>query len=331
MSKKFLTILGARPQIIKFDPELKNQVVCYTGQHFSESMKDVFFKGLNLPKPDYDLGETTLGGMTNGIMEVIEKEKPHYVIVYGDTRSTLAGAIASLYKNVPLIHIEAGCRSFNDKMPEERIRTLVDDVAIIHFAPSLSAKEYLERDNKNVSVYNVGATQIDAMHINCFPTTKPEDAGKYVVATIHRESNANVESLQAIMDGFGKSSKNIRLYAHPRTTELLKAINVPKNVEIKDPIPYKEMINEVAFAEKVITDSGGLQVEAFYLRVPCITLRLETEWMETVDQGWNVLVGTDSNKIARELDSSKPRAGGNQYEFGGGDARRKIRLILESL
>jgi len=330
--KKFLTVIGNRPQLIKYDKEFK-QILVYTGQHYDELLKDVFFKGLEIPKPDYDLGETELGAMIDKIMIVLDKEKPNYVIVYGDTRSTLAGAMAAYYKNIPIIHIEAGCRSFNTKMVEERIRAIVDEIALIHFTPSQKCKEYLEMDYKKVNVYNVGATQIDTM-FSTFPTKKPKDAYKYVVATIHREENLFEEPLKAIFTALEASNREIRLYAHPRlkqTLEAQKSLEIPKNVKLLPPLPYKKMINEIAFADRVITDSGGLQVETFFLRRPCITLRNETEWPETVVQRWNILVGTDKDKIVKSLIDNLKRGEGEMNCYGSGDSKKKIRLILNNL
>jgi UDP-GlcNAc3NAcA epimerase len=329
--RKFLTVIGNRPQLIKYDKEFK-QVMIYTGQHYDKLLKDVFFEGLEIPKPDYDLSETDLGAMIDRIMIIIDHERPDYVIVYGDTRSTLAGALAAYYKNIPVIHIEAGCRSFNDKMIEERIRKMVDEIAIIHFAPSQKCKEYLELDDKKMDVYNVGATQIDAM-FQTFPTIKPKDAYEYYVATIHREENVTKkENLENILKAFAESNKNIELYLHPRTKLALEKFNLelPRNVIAKQPLGYRDMIHRVAFAEKIITDSGGLQVEAFFLRRPCVTLRNETEWTETVDTNWNILTGTNVNKIVEAI-NAKMYGHGENLIYGNGGARKKIRLILENL
>lgn len=329
--KKFLTIIGNRPQLVKLDTKLKSTLV-YTGQHYDEMMKDTFFKGLKIKKPNYDLGETELGPMIIKLTEVVEKEKPDYIIVYGDTRSTYAGAIVSLEQNIPLIHIEAGCRSGDDKMIEERIRKVVDRIAIIHFAPSESCTERLE-NQMNTSVYNVGATQIDSMYKNVFPTKKPKDAGSYCVATIHRDFNVDdKENLTNIFEALEESGETIKLYLHPRTKKAIDKfkIKVSDNVKLLDPVGYKEMINSLAFSKKCITDSGGLQVEAFFLRVPCVTLRNETEWVETVDTGWNKLVGVNKQKIISAI-KEKFRGDSDQYVYGGGDANKKIRLILENL
>ena len=329
--KKFLTIIGNRPQLIKLDNKFK-QVVVYTGQHHDKCLKDVFFRGLKIPKPQYDLNEIKLGRMIDRLIPIIKKEKPHYIIVYGDTRSTLAGTMAALSENIPLIHIEAGCRSFNERMPEERIRKIVDEIALIHFTPSIECKERLEKNLKHTNVYNVGATQIDSM-FTTFPTKRFKDAYKYCVATIHRESNTEKEPLKAILRAFGASESKIRLYIHPRTQKVINRykIIIPKNVKLLKPIPYKKMINEIAFADKIITDSGGLQVEAFFLRRHCITLREETEWTETVDQGWNRLVGTNEKKIVSALKETFKRGTGDMYVYGQGDAKDKIRMILENL
>ncbi len=325
--KKYLTIVGTRPQIIKLDKDFK-QTLVYVGQHYDKNLKDKFFTGLHLKKPDYDLGKTELGSMIDAIINVIKKEKPDYVIVYGDCRSTLAGAVAAYYENIPVIHIEAGCRCGNMKMIEERIRILVDEIASVHFTPSELTKKRLE-ENYNIAVFNVGATQLDTM-FSTFPTKKPKDAYKYQVLTIHRDFNATVERLKAITDGLSHSKHIIRFYAHPRLQGLLKGLKLPKNIKILKPIPYKKMINEIAFAEKVITDSGGLQVEAFFLRRPCLTLRDETEWEETVDSGWNKLVGADTVLIKRWINETW-RGRADMEVYGKGEAKKKIRLLLENL
>lgn len=329
--KKFLTIVGNRPQLIKLDRKLK-QVLVYTGQHYSETLKDVFFKGLKLPKPDYDLGETDLGKMVDKLIPIVRKEKPDYIIVYGDTRSTLAGCMVAIHEGIKLIHIEAGCRCGDDTMIEERIRTIVDDYATIHFAPSESCAERLNRNLKNTYVYNVGSTQIDTMWESVFPTKRPKDAYKYSICTIHRDFNLNWHNLSSIFEAFQESNKKIELYAHPNLENVLDKMNIilPKNVKLKKPLPYKKMINRVAFANKVITDSGGLQVEAFYLRRPCITLRYNTEWQETVDSGWNKLCGPNKEEILKAINTTFVGRELNTI-YGTGQAKLKIRTILQSL
>lgn len=329
--KKFLTVVGNRPQLVKLDTEFKSTLV-YTGQHYDAMLKDAFFKGLKIKKPKYDLGETELGPIISKLTDVVKKEKPDYMIVYGDTRSTYAGAIVSVEQDIPLIHIEAGCRSGNDRMIEERVRKLVDSVAIIHFAISEEGAERLESQG-HTNVYNVGATQIDSMYKNVFPTKKPKDAYQYCVATVHRDFNVdNKENLELIFEAFEESGETIELYLHPRTKKAIEKfkINVPSNVKLLDPVPYKEMINRLAFSKKCITDSGGLQLESYFLRIPCVTLRYDTEYHEAVNNGWNRLVGVNKERIVYSI-KEKFRGNSDQYSYGGGDANKKIRLILENL
>lgn len=331
--KKFLLLAGNRPQLVKASGLLKKFkcVFVYSGQHYSKEMKDVFFKGLKIRKPDYDLKTTELGKMIDSFTVIVQKEKPDYIIVYGDTRTTLAGAIVSLYLNVPLIHVEAGCRSFNNTMIEERIRTLVDDVALIHLTPSESTREYLLTKGK-LNVFNVGATQIDTMHDYVFPTKRPKDAFTYHVATIHRQENLDKNKLSSILLALAEAEKEVRLYVHPNTRKFIKQnkIVVPKNVKFLKPLPYKEMINQVAFADKVITDSGGLQVEAYYLLRPVIILRNETEWQEILDKGINLLCGSDYNRITEAL-RKEYKMPQEHSVYGVGTANDKIKIILQSL
>jgi len=326
--KKFVTIIGTRPQLIKYDRELKQKLV-WTGQHYDKLLSNVFFKGLKIPRPDYVLAQTELGAMIDGITPILKKEQPDYVIVYGDCRTTLAGAMAAHYMNIPIIHIEAGCRSYNDSMIEERIRIAVDNLSSVFFTSSEKAKDLLISQGK-ARVFFVGATQIDTM-FSIFPTKKPKDAYKYRIMTLHRDFNIESKSsLENIMGGVSKSDMSIELYTHPHTKKNLKKFNIaiPKNVSIKRPLGYKQMINRMAFADKVITDSGGLQVEAFVLRRPCITLRNDTEWTETVEQGWNILVSPDG---IGEYINKTWRGKGDWQVYGVAQAKKNIRIYLENL
>ncbi len=321
--KKYLTIIGSRPQYIKLDNSFKT-ILVDTGQHYSPELK-----ARKIRKPKYQLGETDLGKMVTKLVKILEKEKPDYVIVYGDTRSTLAGATAAVHEGVPIVHIEAGCRSYNNNMPEERIRKWVDETADIFMCPSEKTKEYLELQGK-INVFNVGATQLDAMVKEVFPTKKPKDAYKYFVATVHRHENLNKYALKKIFRGM-ECDELIELYLHPHTRKVIKLDNiaVPKNVKLFKPLPYKEMINRIAFAKGVLTDSGGLQVETLFLGTPCITLRNETEWVETLDYN-NVLVGTDTERIKYAIATTR-RVLKRDLSYGEGNANKKIKLILESL
>jgi len=329
--KKFLTIAGARPNLIKLDNKLK-QVLVWTGQHYDKEMKDIFFSGLKLPKPKYDLGVTELGEMTDKISKIIEKEKPDYVIVYGDTRSALAGTMSAYYNNVKVIHIEAGMRSGNDNMIEERIRKIIDDIACIHFTVCQEDKENLEMDYKKTQVYNVGAVQIDTMRKSVFPTKLPKDAYKYSVLTIHRDFNVNKENLEEIFSALETWGKKVEFYCHPRTALFIKKnkLELPKNITILPPCSYKQMINRLAYAERVLTDSGGIQLEAYYLRRPCVTLRYDTEWHETANSGWNFLTGPSKERILLALNNNIRGKGEWEY-YGVGKAKENIRLYLENL
>jgi len=323
---KYLTIIGTKPQIIKYI-DLGEPLV-WTGQHYDKNMKDIFFSGLKIKKPDYDLGETELGGMIEALQGVLRKEKPDYVILYGDCRSTLAGAISALYEGVKIIHIEAGCRSGNDTMIEERIRKLVDKMADLHFAPSEEAEQRLLNDY-HTNVYKVGATQLDTM-FQTFPTKKPKNFYKYRVLTLHRDFNTdNKKRLQAIFKALGQSDMPIKFFCHPRTEAKIKEfkIQLPDVIKKYKPISYKKMIQEIAWAEKIITDSGGIQVETNFLRRPCLTLRDDTEWTETVTGGWNILVNADT--IGEHLNTTF-RGKGDQTIYGNGQAKLKIKLILQN-
>ena len=316
---------------MKLDKAFPSTLV-WTGQHFSKELKDIFFEGLSIKKPDYDLGVTELGEMIDKLIPILRKEKPDYVIVYGDTRSTLAGALACLHENIKLVHIEAGCRSYNDNQIEERIRKVVDEIACIHFAPSQNTADYLSDRGKQY-VMNVGAAQIDAMW-KTFPTKRPKDAFKYYVCTIHRAETIQAENkLTSIFEALNESGVPIRLYLHPHTEKMIKkyGIKINDTITIKKPIGYKKMINEIAFANKVITDSGGLQVEAFFLRRPCVTLREETEWKETVELNWNRLVGYDKTKILSAINETNVKRTGLNDVYGYGKTNDKIRLTLQGL
>jgi len=321
---KYLSIIGTRPQVIKYID--LGEPLIWVGQHYDKNMKDIFFSGLKIKKPTYDLGETELGKMIDAIQPILRKEKPDYVIVYGDCRSTLAGAISALYEGIRIVHIEAGCRSGNETMIEERIRVLVDKMSDIHFTPSEEAEKRL-LNNYHTEVYNVGATQIDTM-FETFPTKKPKNFYKYRVLTLHRDFNVDdKEKLESIIKSLSGSNLPIKFFCHPRTEAKLKNIKLPSCIKLYKPVPYKKMIQEIAWAEKVITDSGGLQVEAYFLRRPCLTLRNDTEWQETVDTGWNILV--DSDTISKHINTVF-RGNGDQTIYGNGNAKRKIKLILEN-
>lgn len=347
---KIITVIGARPQFIKAAPvskvlrEKNIEKIVHTGQHYDDNMSKVFFDELNIPKPDYNLnigsgshGYQT-GMMLAKIEEIILNEKPDAVMVYGDTNSTLAGALAASKLLIPVIHVEAGLRSFNMSMPEEQNRILTDHISEILFCPTNTAVENLNNEGISENIYNVGDVMLDAILYFKKNASKCSDSikklvhrsDKYILATIHRAENTNCpDKLKMIIEAFGESKKNIILPLHPRTRKYFEQYNikVSDNIDIIDPVGYLEMIFLEDNANKIVTDSGGVQKEAFFLKKPCITLREETEWVETVEEGWNVLTGSDRCKIIDAINNFTP-AKEQHNIFGEGNASQNINDIL---
>jgi UDP-GlcNAc3NAcA epimerase len=311
---KILTVIGARPQFIKASVVSREFVahgiveeVVHTGQHFDANMSDVFFAELEMPRPAHHLG---IGGGTHGqntgrMIEAIEKvliaSRPDWVLVYGDTDSTLAGALAAVKLHIPVAHVEAGLRSFNRAMPEEINRILTDHSASLLFAPTEGAVRHLAREGiDGARVQRVGDVMYD---VALFFGKKAEQCSRildvieleprqFVLATIHRAENTdNEDRLKAIFEGFHEFGQRIIMPLHPRTRGRLAsfAIPVPVNVQLVDPVGYLDMVMLEKNAALVATDSGGVQKEAFFYEVPCVTLRDETEWVELVQAHWNVL------------------------------------------
>jgi len=353
MKIKILTILGARPQFIKagtLSREMSkyneiNEVIVHTGQHYDSNMSDIFFEEMHIPKPNYFLGiggkshGTMTGEMIEKIEEVAFKEKPDYLIVYGDTNSTLAGAIVASKLDIILVHIEAGLRSFNMKMPEEVNRILTDRISNILFCPTNGAIQNLKNegfDNFDCKIVKSGDVMYDGVIFYKKLAIKPdfEIKNNYILCTIHRAENTDNEyRLKEIFDALKEIAKNqqVILPLHPRTKKIIKNLNLDiKNLTIIDPIGYLEMVWLIDNSFLVITDSGGLQKEAYFFEKPCITLRDETEWIELVENGFNILVGANKDKI---LDTIKNIS---HFKFnksklnlyGNGKASKKI---IESL
>lgn len=347
---KIITVVGARPQFIKAAPVSKElrknnkEILIHTGQHYDENMSEVFFEELNIPKPDYNLkigsgnhGKTT-GKMLEKLEEVYLEEKPDYVLVYGDTNSTLAGALAASKLLIPVIHIEAGLRSFNKNMPEEQNRILTDHLSKLLFVPTNSAIENLNNEGIKDNVYNVGDVMYDAV-LNFKEVSKEKsnivqrlnlEPNNYILTTIHRAENTNdINRLRNIIEALNEADKTIVLPLHPRTRKYISDYNLTfnKNIIIIDAIGYLEMLQLEDNSSKIVTDSGGVQKEAYFMKKPCITMRDETEWVETVSEGWNVIVGTDKNKILKALNSFNPPESQKDI-FGDGKASCKIAEIL---
>lgn len=317
---KILTILGARPQFIKAGSVSREiakydeveEVIVHTGQHYDANMSDIFFEEMRIAKPNYFLGigGTSHGAMTGQMIEKIEevvlKELPDWIMVYGDTNSTLAGAIVASKLQVKLAHIEAGLRSFNMKMPEEVNRILTDRISNILFCPTDTAIENLKKEgfeNFNVKVVKSGDVMLDGAifykNLAVKPTLKIEN--NYILCTVHRAENTdNEERLISIFQALEKVAKDkqVILPLHPRTRKIIQKLNLETHkLTIIEPVGYLEMVWLINHCDLVMTDSGGLQKEAYFFQKPCITLRDETEWVELVDNGFNILVGADKDKI----------------------------------
>lgn len=352
---KVVSIVGARPQFIKafaVSRELRldhEEVLVHTGQHYDENMSEVFFEELGMPEPDYNLGvgSDTHGrqtaAMLDGIEGVIDDEEPDVVLLYGDTNSTLAGAIAAAKMNPPVAHVEAGLRSYNREMPEETNRVLSDHASDLLFAPSESAVETLAEEGLTDGVHFVGDVMYDAILWAREATIENTEVldrldlqvGDFVLATIHRANNTdNPEDLEAIIKGLASVSQPVLLPVHPRTEKRLREYKLweraTSGLEIIDPVGYLDFIRLLDASAQVATDSGGVQKEAFYLDTPCVTIREETEWVETVESGWNHLVPADEVRIRSQLeDIDQPDS--NLRAYGDGTAAKRILNILESL
>ena len=323
---KIVTVIGARPQFIKAATVSRSiaensditEVLIHTGQHYDANMSEIFFEQMDIPKPNYNLG---IGGGTHGAMtgqqlekieELLMTEKPDWVLVYGDTNSTLAGALAAAKLHIPVAHVEAGLRSFNRKMPEEVNRVLTDHLSAILFAPTPTAKDNLLREGINEDkIHVVGDVMYDAALFYRERAKEPSwfsDLGlhntEFVLCTIHRAENTDdPKRLSAIFLGLQKSGLPIVMPLHPRTREKLKNsdIRLGENIHITDPVGYLEMVWLEIHCKLIATDSGGVQKEAYFHKKPCITLRDETEWIELVNCGANILVQAEASLIEKEL------------------------------
>ena len=361
---KIITILGARPQFIKaaaFSRAIKkhnasskntqiDEIIIHTGQHFDSNMSEVFFTQLDIPRPNYNLEISNLshGAMTGRMIECLEKiildENPDYVLVYGDTNSTLAGAIAAVKVQIPIIHIEAGLRSNNLEMPEESNRILTDRISSMLFCPTEKAIDNLVVEgfpNKSLQgrmqeIINSGDVMLDATLFyrdkakrSCSLDKWGLKEKEYILSTVHRAENTNSPKiLKNIFDAINRINDDCRVVIpiHPRTKKLLESNGNSAwldNLIVIEPLPYLEMQRLEMGAKSILTDSGGMQKEAFFHNVPCITLRNETEWTETVDMGWNTLAGTNCSDICDAYFSpKKPISTTNP--FGNGDSSEVI-------
>ena len=327
---KIASIVGARPQFIKCAPlsrELRKshqEVIIHTGQHYDYEMDKVFFDELEIPQPDYNLrvGSGTHGYQTGEMLKKIEavliQEKPDLVLVYGDTNSTLAGALSAAKLQVKIGHIEAGMRSFDKSMPEEVNRVLTDHCSTYLFCPTRTAVDNLKREDIVKGVHLTGDVMVDALLYNRIIAERSQildtlnlENKQYLVATVHRASNTDDRhNLESIVDAFCKLDEKIVFPLHPRTRKSLKRFGLynrlKRKVKLTEPLGYLDFLHLLNYAKKVLTDSGGIQKEAYILKVPCVTLRDNTEWVETVEKGWNVLVGVDKARILKMAKEFEP-------------------------
>jgi len=363
---KIITILGARPQFIKaavVSRELKKrnekfeEIIIHTGQHYDKNMSEVFFNQMDIPKPKYNLQIAGLshgamtGRMVEGIEKIILKENPGVILLYGDTNSTLAGAIAAVKIGVPIAHIEAGLRSGNLEMPEEINRVITDRVSNILFCPSENAVENLTKEsfpnilkNKNLQkIVNVGDVMCDAIKYYEVLAKESIDIKKiigdvnksYILCTIHRQENTdNLENMKEIFNALNEIADEIDVVIpmHPRLKLKIEimGINIEK-LNIINPQPYLEMQRLQMEADLIITDSGGVQKEAFFHKIPCLTIRKETEWSETLTSGWNKLACPNKDQIIKTWKTQYLPSSEFDGVYGDGNAAEKIVNELEKM
>jgi len=348
MPLKVLTIVGARPQFIKLAPVSRalrqsgvHEVIVHTGQHYDHGMSQVFFDELGIPAPDFNLGVGSgshgvqTGEMLAKIEEVVLAEKPDWLMVYGDTNSTLAGALAASKLHVPVAHVEAGLRSFNRRMPEEINRVLTDHISSLLFCPTETAVRNLAVESITRGVHLIGDVMLDAL-LDAQERAKARSTvierlglveKQYLLATVHRAENTDdPERLRAIMAALSQLAETepVIFPVHPRTRKALEAIGVNTSPDSQlstlnsqpaapaaslhfiPPLGYLDLVRLSSSARVILTDSGGLQKEAYWLGVPCVTLRDETEWVETVESGWNVLAGADAKNVITRVNEFQP-------------------------
>jgi UDP-GlcNAc3NAcA epimerase len=346
---RILSVVGNRPQFIKSAPlsvALRNraeETVLHTGQHYDRELSQIFFEELELDPPDYRLeaGSGTHAGQTArmlpGIEEAILTEEPDWVVVFGDTNSTLAGALAASKLHVPVAHVEAGLRSFDRTMPEEVNRVLVDAISGLLLAPTDVAVENLRAEGITEGVHVVGDVMMDA-NLRLAPLARARstaladagvEPGGYLVLTLHRAANTEAEPLGQVASALAEIGEPVVFPAHPRTTAALRraAVELPSNVRLLPPVGYLDFAALASQARVILTDSGGLQKEAYWYEVPCVTLRSTTEWVETVETGWNRLAGTDPARIVQAV---REAATGPEHPplYGDGRAAERIAELL---
>lgn len=357
--KKVITVIGARPQFIKasmISKQMKDvfeEIIVHTGQHYDNNMSDIFFEQLEIPKPNYNLhiGSGSHGQQTGRMLEEIEKiiliEKPDYVLVYGDTNSTLAGALAASKLLIPVIHVEAGLRSFNKSMPEEQNRILTDHISTILFCPTEVAVNNLKNENITNNVYQVGDVMCDSVlfysklamdkikKLDIKPIYEERKVNNWYLTTIHRAENTfDDKNLIQILKVLNELDEMVIFPVHPRIKKMIDKLqenNNYTNIYFIEPVDYLTMLYLTKNAKKVITDSGGLQKECYILDIPCITVRNQTEWVETLNKGYNVLAKPEYNDLKKKIANSKIIDNNKINYYGDGHCSEKIVEILNKI
>jgi UDP-N-acetylglucosamine 2-epimerase len=362
---KIVSIIGARPQIVKAAALSRTivahrkeqpdraivEVIVHTGQHYDDNMSRVFFEELDIPEPAYYLGigsgshgEQT-GKMLQKIEAVLKEEEPDYCLVYGDTNSTLAGAMAAAKLHIRVAHVEAGLRSFNRKMPEEINRVVTDHVSDLLFCPTETSVDNLSKEGISAGVHHVGDVMLDCIrfYIKRAMTVEKRTLkgldihhGSYYLATVHRAENTNdivrLTHIFQALDEIANRDCPVVLPLHPRTVKYVQrhGLKFSDDVRVIQPVSYLEMIVLEGHARLILTDSGGVQKEAYWFSVPCITLRDETEWVETVESGWNILTGADKQRIIDGVKHSyRARHVSPKSVYGNSSAANQICEILQ--
>ena len=353
---KIACVIGVRPEFIQAEPVINNLrkhdvILVHTGQHYDYELSKVFFNELDLPEPNYHLnvgsglhGHQT-GAMLKSLEDVLIKEEPDSVLVFGDTNTTLAGALAAAKQQIPLAHVEAGLRSFDRRMPEEINRVVVDHVSNMLFAPTNTAVINLSKEGISEDVYNTGDVMYDSLLQKTDSIKNNRDildeyhlqSKNYFLMTLHRSENTeSFQNLLNILLAINESGEQFIFPIHPRTKKFIEKYSMSSlldkmdNIRIIEPPGYLNFLRILYGARKVLTDSGGIQKQAFMLGIPCITLRENTEWVETVEMGWNILVGTDKEKIKKMINIFSPQ-GERSRAYGDGNASKKISEILTTM
>ncbi len=348
---KIFSIVGARPQFIKLAPlsarlgDLHKEFIVHTGQHYDYAMSEQIFNDLGMRKPDIhlEIGSGSQAAQTGKMMISLEQamleQKPDLIIVFGDTNSTLAGALAAAKLNIPIVHIEAGLRSYNKNMPEEINRIATDHISKYLFAPTPTAMNILSSEGLKQNSYLTGDIMVDTIKTNleialekstiiCNLKLKDKE---YNLLTLHRNYNVDDPAiLEHLLNGLGELEEKVIFPVHPRTRKMLPgSYRLPRNIEMVEPQGYLDFIVLENYAKRILTDSGGIQKEAYILRKPCITLRTETEWVETVEEKWNLLINPTDNGIASKINNFNPPV--KQNEVFGNNVTEKMIDIINSI